>query len=98
MGMIWDPQNDLMELNLAACRRYADEHGGLENIRIDTVVTYEDLGIHRFKIGQWIGMQRTRRNTLARARKKPAASLEDCFRELSRLGVEWNPKRGPKRR
>ena len=87
-----------MELKLAACRRYADEHGGLQRIRIVAVVTYEDLGLHEFKIGQWIGMQRTRCNRLARDSKKPSSSLEGCFRELSRLGVEWNPKRGPKRR
>jgi hypothetical protein len=97
MGMVWDPQDEQMQSNLAACRRYADEHGGLANIRIDTVVTYKDLGIHDFKIGQWIGMQRTRRNTLARNEKKAAERLQGCFDELSRLGVEWSPKRGPKK-
>jgi len=96
MGMIWDPQDELMQSNMAACQRYADEHGGLANIRIDTVVTYSDLGIHDFKLGQWIGMQRTRRNTLARKKQKASVRLQRCFDELSRLGVEWNPKRGPK--
>ena len=97
MGMVWDPQNQLMELNVAACRRYAGEHGSLESIRIDTVVTYSDVGICEFKIGHWIGMQRTRRNRLTRDGKKPSRRLQSCFKELSRLGVEWNPKRGPKK-
>lgn len=98
MGMIWDPQAHLMDQNLAACRRYAAEHGSLKDVRIDTVVTYPDAGIREFRIGQWIGMQRTRRNKAARVGNKPSARLQSCFDELSRLGVQWNPKRGPRKR
>lgn len=97
MGMIWDPQAELMDQNLLACRRYATEHGSLKDVRIDTVVTYPDAGIREFRIGQWIGMQRTRRNKAARDGIKPSARLQRCFDELSRLGVLWNPKRGPRK-
>lgn len=97
MGMIWDPQTQLMDRNLAACRRYAAEHGSLKDVRIDTVVTYRDAGIRGCRIGQWIGMQRTRRNKLARDGNEPSARLRSCFDELSRLGVRWNPKRGPRK-
>jgi hypothetical protein len=97
MKIMWDPQDDLLRSHMASCKRYADENRTLKNIRIDTVVTYEDMGVHEFRIGQWIGMQRTRRNELARDGKKPSARLQRCFDQLSRLGVEWTPKRGPKK-
>ena len=95
--MLWDPQGSLMDRNMAVVHQYAKDRGSLKGIRIDEVVSYSSLGVEKFKIGQWIGMQRTRRNKLRHDGKKPPKRLQQCFDELTRVGVDWTPKRGPKK-
>ena len=89
LGIVWSPHAAQTELGLAAAGEWAATHGDLCGVPISAV-------IDGFRLGSWLGTQRTVRNKLRREKSRPSPRQAFRFSELSKLGIDWRPKRGPK--
>jgi hypothetical protein len=82
LGIVWNPHDDRWQRGMAASRLWVERHGDLSEVP----VTAE---IDGFALGRWLTTRRVERNADSLA--------EDRVEALSALGLNWKPKRGPKR-
>lgn len=98
LGVDWEPHENKFKRNMQLVRRFAADNGGLNDVQTDAEMSSPDHVGGIFKIGRWITMQRSARNKLIRKGKRASTRQAKCFDELTELGIEWNPKRGPKKK
>jgi len=89
LDIVWSPHASKTELGLIAARKWASINGDLSDVPINAE-------IDGFRLGYWLGIQRTARNKLQRGGKKPNPRQAVRFEELTRIGINWQPRRGPK--
>jgi len=81
LGIVWNPHDDKWQCGLAAARLWVERHGDLSDVPVTAVVG-------DFALGRWLATRRVERN---------AGDLDqDRIDALTRLGLNWRPKRGPK--
>ncbi|MGV9310403.1 helicase associated domain-containing protein [Nonomuraea sp. NPDC003727] len=81
LGLVWDPRLARWERELAAARRFREEHGHLS-------VTDHYIDATGYRLGDFIAHQRAKRRG-----SKQGGLIEEEIAALDELGMVWEVKR-----